>query len=73
VEDSGPGIELKTLDTMFEAFVTTKSQGMGLGLAICRTIVERHGGQLSASSREAVGGALFRLILPITESPPEGG
>jgi signal transduction histidine kinase len=73
VEDSGPGIDPEKLDTLFEAFVTTKSQGMGLGLAICRTIVERHGGQLSASSSEARGGALFHLILPIAAASHDVG
>jgi signal transduction histidine kinase len=63
VEDSGPGIEPAHMPNIFDAFVTTKSAGMGLGLAICREIVERHGGTLSASSN--VGrGALFQVILP---------
>ena len=48
VQDSGPGIEPKQLDSIFGTFVSTKSQGIGLGLAICRMIIERHGGQLSA-------------------------
>ena len=64
VEDSGPGIDPKQLDGIFEAFVTTKSRGMGLGLAICRAIVERHGGQLSAVS-DGKYGAKFTFVLPI--------
>jgi signal transduction histidine kinase len=64
VEDSGPGIDAKDLDRIFEAFVTTKPQGAGLGLAICRRIIERHGGQLSAVS-DGKNGALFQLVLPI--------
>jgi signal transduction histidine kinase len=64
VEDSGPGIDAKDLNRIFEAFVTTKPHGVGLGLAICRTIIERHGGQLSAVS-DGKNGALFQLILPI--------
>jgi signal transduction histidine kinase len=63
VEDSGPGIDPKTMDRIFDAFFTTKSHGMGLGLAICRMIVERHGGQLTASS-DGKSGALFSIILP---------
>jgi signal transduction histidine kinase len=62
VKDSGPGIDPTKLDGIFEAFVTTKPQGMGLGLAICRMIIEGHGGQLTASSD---GGALFQFTLPI--------
>ena len=50
VTDTGPGIDPKKLDHIFDAFVTTKPRGIGLGLAICRMIVERHGGQLLASS-----------------------
>lgn len=69
VMDTGPGIDPEKLDSIFDAFVTTKPRGMGLGLAICRMIVERHGGQLLASSGEN-GGALFQLILPAT-SPPD--
>lgn len=68
VTDTGPGIDPEKLDTIFDAFVTTKSQGMGLGLAICRMIVERHGGQLLASSAEG-GGAQFEIILPIELAP----
>jgi signal transduction histidine kinase len=63
VEDSGPGIDPKQMDTIFDAFVTTKSHGMGLGLAICRMIVERHGGQLSAASAQPRG-SIFRIVLP---------
>jgi signal transduction histidine kinase len=63
VADSGPGIDPGQLDKIFDAFVTTKAHGMGLGLAICRTIVDRHGGELTASSD--ADGAKFRLILPI--------
>jgi signal transduction histidine kinase len=64
VEDSGPGIDAKQLEGIFGAFVTTKSHGMGLGLAICRMIVEQHGGQLSASS-DGASGSLFQFVLPI--------
>jgi signal transduction histidine kinase len=64
VEDSGPGIDPKKVDSIFDAFVTTKPHGMGLGLAICRMIILRHEGQLSASA-ENKSGALFQFTLPI--------
>jgi signal transduction histidine kinase len=64
VQDSGRGIDPKELDKMFEAFVTTKTHGIGLGLAISRQIVERHNGQLLAWS-DGKNGALFQVVLPI--------
>ena len=64
VMDTGPGIDPKKLDHIFDAFVTTKPRGMGLGLTICRMIDERHGGQLLASSGRE-GGAEFDIILPV--------
>jgi signal transduction histidine kinase len=64
VEDSGPGIDPKKADSIFDAFVSTKPQGMGLGLAICRMIVERHEGQISTSPAQPHG-AIFRVVLPI--------
>ena len=67
VEDSGPGIDPDKLDRIFTAFVTTKSQGMGLGLAICRMIIEQHGGQLTAAS-DGKNGALFQFVLPIASA-----
>jgi signal transduction histidine kinase len=67
IQDTGPGIDPEKLDSIFDAFVTTKPNGMGLGLAICRMIVERHGGQLSVWSEEKRSGALFQIILPISE------
>ena len=63
VEDSGPGIDAKDFDQIFDAFFTTKSQGMGMGLAICRSIVEAHGGRLWASARRPHG-SIFYLTLP---------
>jgi PAS domain S-box-containing protein len=63
VEDSGPGIDPMRLDSIFEPFITTKPDGMGLGLAICRMIVDRHGGNLSALSDGKIG-ARFQLVLP---------
>jgi signal transduction histidine kinase len=68
VADSGPGIDPRKMAEIFDAFVTTKSDGMGLGLAICRMIVERHKGELSASS-DSTGGAVFKFILPSKSLP----
>jgi C4-dicarboxylate-specific signal transduction histidine kinase len=48
VQDNGPGIDADKIDSAFEPFVTSKKHGMGLGLAICRKIAERHGGQIGA-------------------------
>jgi signal transduction histidine kinase len=67
VEDSGPGIDPEKLDSIFDAFITTKPNGMGLGLAICRMIVEHHGGQLFASPAQPRG-AVFRVVLPVGTS-----
>jgi PAS domain S-box-containing protein len=64
VEDSGPGINPTRIERIFDPFITTKPDGMGLGLAICRMIVERHGGKLSASS-DGKNGARFQLVLPV--------
>jgi PAS domain S-box-containing protein len=64
VEDSGPGIDPTQLDSIFDPFITTKPNGMGFGLAICRMIVERHDGRLSALS-DGKNGARFQLDLPV--------
>jgi signal transduction histidine kinase len=63
VEDTGPGIDAATSAKIFDAFTTTKSHGMGLGLAICQTIIERHGGKISVAAGNPRG-ALFRIVLP---------
>ena len=63
VEDSGPGFDRSNIDRIFDVFVTSKARGMGLGLAICRTIVERHGGRISASPANPRG-AVLRVDLP---------
>ncbi|WP_165357368.1 sensor histidine kinase [Sphingosinicella sp. CPCC 101087] len=64
VEDDGPGIPRERLPTLFETFTSTKADGMGVGLAICRTVVEAHGGRITAGIRRD-GGAVFRVVLPL--------
>ena len=64
VEDSGPGIEPKHAENIFDAFITTKPHGMGLGLALCRMIIERHSGELSVSPAYPRG-SIFHIVLPI--------
>ena len=64
VRDSGPGLDPKTLDRLFTAFYTTKPQGLGMGLAISRSIIEAHGGELQATPNDGPG-ATFRFTLPI--------
>jgi signal transduction histidine kinase len=64
VEDSGLGVDPKKAESIFDAFVSMKPQGMGLGLAICRMIIERHDGQISAVPAEPQG-TVFRVILPV--------
>jgi len=66
VEDSGPGIDAEHLDKVFNAFFTTKDKGMGMGLAICRSIVHAHGGQLHVMPAR-YGGATFVFTLPAAE------
>src|SRR6516162_7831858 len=63
VRDSGPGIDPECLERIFAAFYTTKPNGMGMGLSICRSIVEAHGGRLWAEANEPRG-ALFQFTLP---------
>jgi signal transduction histidine kinase len=64
VRDSGPGIEPEHLDRVFEAFYTTKSSGVGMGLSICRSIIRAHAGRLWAEANEPRG-AVFRFTLPV--------
>jgi C4-dicarboxylate-specific signal transduction histidine kinase len=63
VRDSGPGLDPRNLDRLFQAFYTTKPHGMGMGLAISRSIVEAHGGRLWVTPNEPHG-AVFQFTLP---------
>jgi signal transduction histidine kinase len=63
VRDSGPGIDATRLERVFEAFYTTKSSGTGMGLSICRSIIDAHGGRLWAGANEPRG-TVFRFTLP---------
>jgi signal transduction histidine kinase len=64
VQDSGVGIDAQNLEKIFDAFYTTKSQGMGMGLAISRSIVENHGGRLWAVANDGPG-ATFQFTLQV--------
>lgn len=64
VEDSGPGIAPEHFGRLFESFFSTKTGGMGMGLPICRSIIEAHGGSITADNGGADGGARFSFTLP---------
>jgi PAS domain S-box-containing protein len=66
VRDSGPGIDPERIERVFEAFYTTKSSGVGMGLSICRSIIDAHGGRLWAEANEPRGTA-FQFTLPSAE------
>jgi signal transduction histidine kinase len=63
VEDSGPGIDPKNMDHIFDSFYTTKSQGMGMGLFFCRSVIESHGGRIWVNPG-INHGAVFNIQLP---------
>jgi signal transduction histidine kinase len=70
VEDSGTGIDPSQMDRIFDAFFTTKAHGMGMGLSICRSIIESHGGRLWASGGNPHG-SMFSVELQ-SASPDVG-
>jgi signal transduction histidine kinase len=63
VRDSGPGLAPASLERLFEAFYTTKPGGLGMGLSICRSIIEAHGGRLWATANVPQG-AVFQFTVP---------
>ena len=64
VEDSGTGLDPARLADLFEPLYTTKPDGIGLGLSLCKTIVDAHGGRISAVNRPS-GGARVEVLLPV--------
>jgi PAS domain S-box-containing protein len=73
LRDSGPGLDPASLERLFDAFYTTKSSGLGMGLSICRSIIEAHGGRIWAGANEPRG-AVFHFTLPLEreETVPSG-
>ena len=69
VRDSGPGIDPEKVERVFEPFYTTKTSGVGMGLSICRSIINSHGGRLWAQANEPRG-AVFQFILPPAQEGP---
>jgi C4-dicarboxylate-specific signal transduction histidine kinase len=72
VRDSGPGLDAEHVERVFEAFYTTKTSGVGMGLSICRSIIDAHGGRLWADANEPRG-ATFRFTLPGAENELTNG
>jgi two-component system sensor kinase FixL len=64
VIDSGPGLPKEVAAKLFQPFVTTKPGGIGIGLSICKSIVDAHGGSLSTTA-DPTGGTIFRISLPV--------
>lgn len=70
IADSGPGLASEVADQLFQPFVTTKEKGMGLGLSICRSIIDSHGGKIWTTPNPD-GGVTFAFTLPTAEAPAE--
>jgi signal transduction histidine kinase len=68
VRDTGPGLNAESIPRLFEPFYTTKPSGIGIGLAICHSIIEAHGGRLWATECESHG-ALFQFTIPAKQQP----
>jgi two-component system sensor histidine kinase DctS len=69
VDDNGPGLQGRSIETLTAPFYSTKTEGMGMGLAICRSVIEAHRGRLDASASAVLGGACFSFTLPIWNEP----
>jgi PAS domain S-box-containing protein len=69
VEDSGPGIQQEHFSRLFESFFTTRDSGMGMGLSVCRSIIEAHGGRITADNESVHGGARLSFTLPAAATP----
>jgi C4-dicarboxylate-specific signal transduction histidine kinase len=72
IHDSGPGVAAENLGRVFDGFFTTKDEGVGIGLAICLSIIKAHGGTMTASNHPE-GGAHFRFSLPAGANRPDRG
>ena len=70
IADTGPGLDPSKVDQIFEPFFTTKPTGLGLGLPICKMIIDRHGGQISVSARKPRG-TIIEVTLPTADATPE--
>jgi two-component system sensor kinase FixL len=68
VEDNGPGMPPQILERLFEPFLSTKQKGMGIGLSICRAIIEAHHGRIEAKTPEGGSGTVLRVTLPMAET-----
>ena len=71
VADNGPGIDPAEHGRLFDPFYSTKAAGLGMGLSICRTIIENHGGEIGAENRKG-GGAVFTISLPVEKGVTTG-
>lgn len=70
VADTGAGISPEVAERLFQPFVTSKTSGMGVGLSICRTIIEAHGGRISTHPNNG-GGTVFQFTLPLADTEPQ--
>jgi signal transduction histidine kinase len=71
VSDTGRGVSAGEVDRVFEAFYSTKTDGIGMGLSICRSIVEAHGGRIWVSAPDSGAGGEFKFTLPTVERTPD--